>query len=191
MRLHTTIIAKHFIQQYLQLGGLAIDATMGRGNDTKLLCELVGSEGKVLAFDIQQDAINSTKELLENSSPKSLLDRANLILDSHENMYKYAENQTVDCITFNFGYLPKGDHNISTKPETSIKAISQGLELLKVNGIMSLCVYQGGDTGFLEKEAILEYVKHIDCHKYTVFMGDFVNRVNYPPIFIGIVRDRL
>ena len=43
----------HFIKQHVQSGDFCIDATMGNGHDTKLLCQLVGTGGKVLAFDIQ------------------------------------------------------------------------------------------------------------------------------------------
>ena len=31
-------------------GGIYIDATMGKGNDTLLLCELAGDAGKVIAL---------------------------------------------------------------------------------------------------------------------------------------------
>lgn len=187
MRLHTTNIAKLFICKNLKKGSTAIDATMGRGNDTLTLCKLVGKKGKVLAFDIQSEALESTKKLLLDHKTYEV---ATLILDGHENMHKYANEESIDCITFNFGYLPKGDHSICTKPKTSILAVQQALKLLKVGGVISLCIYHGGDTGFDEKNSLLSYIKTIDCHKYTVFMGDFINRPNNPPIFVGIVRDR-
>ena len=128
------IISK-VIREHVKEGDLCIDATAGRGNDTAMLCELVGKTGKVIAFDIQEDAVNSTKELLEK---KGLSDRAEVHLESHSEMGKYAAPGTVSCITFNFGWLPKGDHNIFTKKETSIPAIESGLELLKEDGIMTL-----------------------------------------------------
>ena len=84
--------------------------------------------------------MESTKLLLEQ---KGLSKRAELHLDSHSNMANYLQPETVSCITFNFGWLPGGDHKIFTQPETSIAAINQGLELLKPDGIMSLCIYYG------------------------------------------------
>ena len=41
------------------------DATMGKGNDTLLLCELAGDAGKVIAFDIQKMALEETEKLLK------------------------------------------------------------------------------------------------------------------------------
>ena len=138
------IISK-VIREHVKEGDLCIDATAGRGNDTAMLCELVGPSGKVIAFDIQEDAVRSTRELLEK---KELSDRAELHLESHSEMKKYAQPGSVSCITFNFGWLPKGDHNIFTKKETSIPAIEAGLELLKEDGIMTLILYYGRETGF-------------------------------------------
>ena len=53
------------IRSQAEEGGYYIDATMGKGNDTLFLCELAGEKGKVLAFDIQQEALDVTKELLK------------------------------------------------------------------------------------------------------------------------------
>ena len=52
------------IRSQAEAGGCYIDATMGKGNDTLFLCELAGENGKVLAFDIQQEALDATRELL-------------------------------------------------------------------------------------------------------------------------------
>ena len=59
-----------FIYEHVSPGEICIDATAGRGRDTLFLCELVGEGGKVFAFDIQEEAINSTRELL-NANKKS------------------------------------------------------------------------------------------------------------------------
>ena len=67
-------------------------------------------------------------------------------------MGAYAKENTVSCITFNFGYLPGGDHTLATKADTSVQAIEEGLRLLKKDGLMSLCIYSGGDSGFEEKD---------------------------------------
>ena len=95
----------HFIKEHVQEGDICIDATAGNGNDTLLLCQLVGEGGKVFAFDVQEMAVKNTrKRLVEHG----VSERAEVILDSHANMGKYAEEATISCITFNFGYLPGG-----------------------------------------------------------------------------------
>ena len=64
MKLNTLGIAHQFLAARVPEGGLCIDGTMGRGKDTAFLCQLVGPEGKVIAFDIQEEALASTDALL-------------------------------------------------------------------------------------------------------------------------------
>ncbi len=183
--LNTLSIAHRFIKEHVRPGDFWIDGTAGRGHDTAFLCELVGEKGKVISFDIQEEAIASTRALLEEKG----IDWAQVIADSHSNMDRYAEEGNVDGIVFNFGYLPGGDHNICTRAETSIEAIEKGLCLLKAGGVMSLCVYYGGDSGFDEKNALMEYFRTIDSKRYTVLITDFYNRPNCPPIAVFILKD--
>ncbi len=181
-------IINRVIDEAVQEGDLCIDATAGRGNDTLHLCRLVGDTGHVIAFDIQQDAVDSTNALL---AEHGMAERADVYLKSHSEMAQYAEKGTVSLIAFNFGWLPKGDHNINTQKETSIAAIEQGLELLKDGGIMTLIIYYGRNTGFEERDALLEYLPTLDSKEYTVIEMPFVNRKNCPPIPIVIIKDRI
>lgn len=175
----------HFLEDHVQPGDICIDATMGNGNDTALLSRLAGEKGRVVAFDIQQMALDNTKEkLMKENCPLNY----ELILDSHETMGKYAEECSVSCITFNLGYLPGGDHAKATKGESSIKAIETGLSLLKKKGLMTVCIYSGGDSGFEEKEAVLSYIKALDGKKYLVIVSEYANRPNNPPIPVLIIK---
>lgn len=171
---------------YLPENGIYIDATMGNGHDTLFLCRLAGNEGHVYAFDIQQTALMHTKKLLnENHMRES---QVSLILDSHIHMENYLSPQSADAILFNCGYLPGGDHSLATRPKTTIQAIQGGLKLLKPEGIMSLCLYSGGDTGFEEKTAVLQYLRSLDSKTYTVIVQEYHNRGNHPPTPVFIFR---
>lgn len=174
----------HFIKEHVKSGEICIDATAGNGNDTLLLAELVGESGKIYAFDIQEQALKKTRERLEE---KGLENRVELILDSHAEMGTRIEEE-VSCIVFNFGYLPGGNHSLSTKKESSIKAIETGLSLLKKGGLMSLCIYSGGDSGFEEKDGILQYLHTLDSKKYLVIVSQYYNRPNNPPIPAMIIK---
>ena len=179
-------VSHRFIKQYLPKGGFAIDATAGNGGDTLMLCETVGPEGRVLAFDIQQQAVDNTRALLNE---KGWIETAQVVLASHDCMMKYASPESADCVVFNFGWLPGGDHNVFTQKESSVAAIEQGLNCLKPGGIMSLCIYYGRNNGYEERDAILEYVRSLDHRKYTVMVVDFANRINDPPIPVFIVKE--
>lgn len=179
-------VSHRFIKTYLSKGGFAIDATAGNGGDTLLLCETVGENGRVLAMDIQRQAVENTRKLVEEKGFSHLVQ---VVQDSHANLAQYAAPESADCVVFNFGWLPGGDHNVFTQKESSLSAIEQGLACLKTGGIMSLCVYYGRNNGYEERDAILEYVRGLDHRKYTVLVVDFANRINDPPIPIFIVKE--
>jgi hypothetical protein len=184
--LNALCLSHRFMREHVLNGDICIDATAGRGRDTALLCECVGETGKVLAFDIQPEAIASTRLLLEE---KGCLSRAELILESHSEMARFARPESVSCISFNFGWLPGGDHSVFTRAETSVPAIEAGLSLLRCGGVISMCVYYGRDCGFDERDAILAYLQNIDSRRFTVVVSKFSNRPNNPPIWAFIIRD--
>jgi len=170
---------RHFMELQIRPGDICIDATMGNGYDTEFLCTLAGEDGQVLAFDIQKTAIERTRKRLQEAN---VPDNYRLILASHSHMERYADQDSVSCIVFNFGYLPGGNHALATKPSTSIKAVEQGLALLKKGVLISLCIYSGGDTGFEERDSLLSYLKELDSRKYLVILSTYYNRPNHPPI---------
>ncbi len=181
-----TEFCHHFLKDYIQKNDCCIDATAGNGYDTEFLCRMVGEHGKVYAFDIQEEAVTNTRRRLEQAG---LSDRAVLICGGHERMLEYVREE-VAVIVFNFGYLPGGDHRIATRAETSLPAVRQGLELLKVGGVMNLCIYSGGDTGYEERDALLAFVKGLDTKKWLVIVSSYYNRKNDPPLPVFIIRLR-
>lgn len=173
------------MREHIQEGSLCIDATMGNGNDTQFLCAQTGARGKVIAFDIQPDALEHTKERLIQALPYC---NYQLILDSHEHMDTYVQPESADCITFNLGYLPGGDHKLSTKPQSTLSALEKSLTLLKKDGLLSICIYSGGDTGFAERDAVLVWLRTLDPRKYLVLLTQYYNRPNNPPIPAFVIK---
>lgn len=171
------------IAEHVGEGGICIDATAGRGYDTAFLCGLVGSTGSVTAFDVQREAIDSTRALLDSRGLN-----ARLILRSHEFMSEYAAPESVDAIVFNLGYLPKGDHSVFTRFDSTKRAIEAGLGLLKRGGLMSVSIYYGGDSGYEEKNALLPWLRQLDDSKYQVIATFFYNWKKDPPIPVLIYK---
>lgn len=182
-RFQITEYCHGLIRQYAPGYGLCIDATMGNGNDTQFLSEMAGEKGQVLAFDIQEIALENTKKRLEEAGCP---ENTRLILDSHENMKRYAEE--ADVIVFNFGYLPGGDHDLATRADSSVRAVRSALRMLKKGGLLSLCIYSGGDSGYEEKEALLGLLKNLDQKKFLVITHPFFNRPNDPPLPVTVHR---
>ena len=185
MQLNTLSMVHEFLKQHVRPGAFCIDATAGKGRDTALLCRLTGETGRVLAFDIQESAVDQTRALL---SQEGLT--AQVILDSHANMEQYAQAGTADCVVFNFGRLPGGDPSVFTRAESSVDAIGAGLRLLKPGGVMAIALYYGKENGYGERDAVLAYLRGLDDRRFSVLCCDWVNRRNDPPIPIFVWKER-
>jgi len=185
MSFHNSLDISHkIVREAVKQGDFVVDATMGKGGDTKFLAELVGETGKVYSFDIQQLALDVTTEKLKKTG---LENQVELILDGHQNMKNYVKTE-VSAIMYNLGYLPGGDHHIYTLAETTKQALEASFELIKVGGIISVVVYYGGDSGYEEKNAMMEYIKTIDYKRFSVLKCSWENQPNDPPIAIIIEK---
>ena len=179
-----TEVNKIFLDKIVQKGDVVIDATMGNGYDTIYLGNLVGEHGKVYAFDVQEEAIKSTKKKVERDN---MTDRVELILDGHQNLDKYVKEE-VSCVVFNLGYLPRAKHVVITKPDTTLEAIKKSLKLLKPNGIISIAAYIGHEGGLEEKNYICEYLNNLNQNEFNVLHMQFTNQINNPPQLILIEK---
>lgn len=179
-------LSHFYLKQFVKDGAFVVDATCGNGGDTIFLAELVGKTGIVFGFDIQETAIVNTKARLEHAG---LFDRAQLFLDGHENMEQYLANELADAFVFNLGYLPKGDHSLHTKPDTTISAIQTALKHLQKEGIIAVSIYHGGDSGYEERDGVLSFLKTLDKHTYNVIIHEYSNKPNDPPILAVICHN--
>lgn len=177
-------LSKSLSKEKVQEGDIVIDATMGNGNDTAFLCDLVGSSGRVYAFDIQEEAIKNTyKRLLK----MGFEERAKLIHDGHENIDSHVR-EGVSFIIYNLGYLPKGNHEITTKSITTIQSLEKSLEVLNDNGLIVIVVYPGHENGKKEKEALANFAEKLNQSKFSVLNMKFTNQINNPPELICIEK---
>lgn len=164
-------------------GDILIDATCGNGNDTLFLAKLTGEKGKVYAFDIQEDAINRSKELTKDYK------NIHYILDSHAKVADYVtETKSLDGAIFNLGYLPKSDKTIITLAESTIQAITSMLEFLNKGKRIVIVVYHGHEGGKEEKNAVLDFVENLSQKEFSVLQYGFINQKNNPPFVIGIEK---
>lgn len=62
--------AHSLMENVINDGDIAIDATCGNGHDTLFLTGLVGEKGYVYSFDIQEQAIIKTRERLKKTSSR-------------------------------------------------------------------------------------------------------------------------
>ena len=158
----------HILTNHLKEGDQAIDATAGNGYDTLFLAEQVGPSGKVIAIDIQDCAIQSTRERLESAS---LVDRVRLVPDDHAVALKKltASNRgNVAAITFNLGYLPGSDKSIQTRAESTEEALAASIQLLSPGGYLCVTAYRGHSGGTSEAEAVETFMRNAKTEGHTV-----------------------
>ncbi|MDW7740300.1 MAG: class I SAM-dependent methyltransferase [Bacillota bacterium] len=177
-------LAHHLAGMAINEGDTVVDATAGNGIDTLFLAEKVGPEGKVFAFDIQEEALQKTAENLKN---RKLSERVLLIHDSHENIAEYI-NIRISVVIYNLGYLPGGNKQITTRCTTTIHSLKEVLKLLAPGGIIVITAYRGHAEGKIELDKIMQMGKSLLPAEYTVLHLNLLNQENEPPELIVIQK---
>lgn len=174
------------LKQSIVLGDTVIDATVGNGGDTVLLAKLVGKQGKVYGFDVQEQALITTKEKLLFTG---LSEQVHLFQQGHETVGKVlGENEQISGAIFNLGYLPKSDKTVITKGETTLAALEALLPHLRKGALILLVVYYGHEGGEEEKEAVLTFAAQLPQTNYHVLQYNFINQKNQPPFLLAIEK---
>ena len=186
----TTELAMYIASAYTFPGCVIIDATCGNGHDTLALAEAQPS--KLYGFDIQQQAVDNTINLLKANGHENRLDNGtiSIICVSHSNMQKHV-NEPADLIVFNLGYLPGGDKSITTSADETIQAIQTSLNLLNKDGLLCITMYSGHAEGLAEKEMLLEMARELDTKVYHVAYTSFPNQKKSPPEILMITKKRV
>lgn len=175
-------LQKYFMLEHIREGDTVVDFTMGNGNDTLFLSETVGASGKVYAFDIQEEALTSTREhLVEAGAPENYT----LICASHHLVKDYVK-EPIKAGMFNLGYLPRsGRKMVTTMRETTMPAVIAALDLLADDGILLVAVYPGHEEGNLEGQMLAEYFATLDRRKICVSCFKIMNSPTSPYFFIA------
>ena len=141
--------------------------TTGNGWDSLQLSKLVGRQGKVYGFDIQEDAISSTQGLLTQVSKYQ---NFKLIRDCHTRFPLHLPRSLkgqIRAFTFNLGYLPGSDKSVITKTQNSLQAMKEAYSWLTKDGIISVISYRGHHGGKDEFNAITQWIQQdsIEHHR--------------------------
>ena len=94
------------------------------------------------------------------------LSRVSLHLTGHETLGQELERITpprpIKGIVFNLGYLPMGEHALTTKPTSTLSALAQGLSVLAPGGLLTVAVYPGHPVGAEEAGAVEHWAVNLD-----------------------------
>ena len=164
-------LAREVILRAVEPGETVEDATVGNGDEPQMRCQTAGPEGRVWAFDVQAQAVEETRNRLR---AQGLDGRAELILSGHEHMAEYVKGP-VKAVMFNLGWLPGGDHAVTTRWETTRTAVESALDLLAPMGVLVICAYPGHAEGEREKQELTAFLGGLDNRRYNVLHQRFLN----------------
>ena len=160
---------RQICENNLKNNDLAVDMTIGNGNDTLFLSKLV-NKGFVFGFDIQQKAIDNTNKLLKENN----INNYKLFNSSHDNIDIILKDYIgkISLILFNLGYLPNGDKTITTNHKTTLNAIKKALKMLNKKGIILIVIYSHKEVK-KEEKAIKNYLI-----KNSIIYNEYHNTIN-------------
>lgn len=170
---------KYFLSAHITDGCTAVDFTMGNGHDTAWLSKAVGASGRVYAFDIQDQALRSTAQLLES---EGCPDNVTLIHDSHANVKRYVQEPFMAGV-FNLGWLPGADKSVTTRRESTAVAVNDAIDLIDHGGILLIAVYPGHPEGRAEGEMLTEMLSQRSRFQMSIARLQIINSPDSPYFF--------
>jgi tRNA G10 N-methylase Trm11 len=169
-------LAHSYWHRLVKPGDLVIDATCGNGKDALFLAGLLAA--RIICLDIQQKAVDSSKELLKEYNHISFHTQC------HSTFPEEIESESVKLIVYNLGYLPGGDKTRTTQSRTTIESLSKALKLIQPGGAVSVTCYPGHPEGAVEEEKILSWSENLAQDKWNVCFHHFSNRKQSPSLLI-------
>lgn len=181
------------LTERLRDGDLVVDATAGNGHDTLFLARHVLPHGRVFAFDLQEQAVLSTRARLSQAAlPPHEADRLEVVHASHaefpHRLPAGARGQ-VRAFMFNLGFLPGGDKGVITQPESTLSALVEACEWLAPDGLITVAVYPGHDGGWQEAEAVETWMSGLPSDVFEAQKLGFLNFRKTTP-YLMVLRKR-
>lgn len=177
-----TQLAHNVIARIVKPGDTVVDATAGNGHDTLKLSSLVGEAGRVIAIDLQSQAISQTSERLTQAGLTAELRQG----DHAKELTKLeAAGVRVKAVMFNLGYLPGSDKSIRTSETSTRTALKVASKLLVPGGVITVVAYRGHEGGQEETDSVEEWMKDVSDKEYEItrIEGDTENATS-PVLFI-------
>ncbi|MFC7441922.1 class I SAM-dependent methyltransferase [Laceyella putida] len=165
-------------------GSIAVDGTLGNGHDTLFLAECVGPSGHVYGFDIQQAAVERTDTRLSEAGQRK---QVTLFHASHHLIAELLPREAkgrIRAFMFNLGYLPHGDEQVITQPDTTLEALRTAADWLAPGGIISVALYTGHPGGPEEATAVIDWARSLPPQDYQVMWQQMINRNKAPSLLL-------
>ena len=180
----TTELAMSVTLAYIGRGDTVVDATCGSGQDTLALSRAVGETGKVYGFDIQKKALLLTEARLHSHGCSNV----HLLMKSFAEMGEHVPEESAAAVVFNLGYLPGGDHSITTTADETLRGLECALKAIRRGGIVTVVLYDGHEAGAAEKQRVIEWAEGLDSKRYHAAFVSLINQANNPPEILWVTK---
>ena len=186
---------QELLSEVVQPGDLVVDLTAGNGQDTLELFRLVGQTGQVIGFDIQTQALLATRDRMVSAGAQVRLHQhdiqplpseagIDLLAMSHTEIARVLPAAPKGVIA-NLGYLPGGQQELVTRPESTVSALDQACSLLLAGGRLAVVVYPGHPGGVEEGTAVTDFFTALDPVTFQVIQLTVSNRPQAPFLFVA------
>lgn len=176
------------IEERVKSGETVIDATAGNGVDTAFLARLVGLEGTVHAFDIQQQALEHTAARAAKEQPGTCVELHHCSHAELLHVIPQDQHGLMAAVMFNLGYLPGAAHDTITQPESTVTALEAAAKLLRRGGIITAVLYTGHPGGGEEAASVEQWASKLPQGQFQVLQYRFMNQINRPPYLIAVEK---
>ncbi len=180
--------------EVLRPGDLAVDLTAGKGRDTLCLAKAVGPGGRVVAFDVQQVALQQAAAFLKEQGLETTFWSADQAVPDSPGIYLVQAchsrledivRQPVQAIIANLGYLPGGDQALITQPDSTLSALQQSLRLLDAGGRLAVTVYPSHQGGTEEATVVDVFFVNLPRDAWQVLSLRAANRSEAPYLWVA------
>ena len=96
----------------------------------------------------------------------------------------------LSAVMFNLGYLPGGDHSVTTETQSSLAAIQDSLELVRPGGVVTILAYPGHSGGNAEAASVQCMIDELSATDFeTSVRRSATTRETAPLLFIILRRE--
>lgn len=170
------------VKKHLNKREIAIDMTVGRGNDTQYLCSVCK---RVYGFDTNSAAIVSTDDKLEKLGIRNY----RLICEDCQFFDEYVFEKPA-VIMYHLGHFDNlKDINV-TESESIIKSLEKALKILKVGGLITVLSSVQTELCMKESAEVLKFCQTINPQVYDVMFNGLINFKSPKPFLLFIKRKR-
>lgn len=180
-------LSHNLLRSTLKPGDIAVDGTVGNGNDLLFLLRLTGDKGKAFGFEVQgAGLVNTLNRLYQEKIPA----KPTLFFAGHETLDKHLPTYLIGKINafiFNLGYLPGSDKQLITRPGTTLEAFNKAVEWLAPGGVLVAVVYRGHPGGMEESQQILTWAQQLPPHQMESHLFQRLNLRDTTP-YVLLIR---